>query len=177
VVADDSWMAVDTTLTDELVLARVTRGGIQPGPEAPRFQQLLFLRLRQVADPSVRGLAASQIAVPEDLHGWLRNHPDLRVGPAEPTTVAGIRGERFDIRSQFDRPAHADPWCRRNTLIECTYVAQGLNPPSGAHLRMTVLDTGAQPLLIVMVGNTAGDVAAVERAAAPVLDSLTITRP
>ena len=53
----------------------------------------------------------------------------------------------------------------------------GLNPPSGVHLRMTLLPTGPQPLLIVMAGNTASDVAAVERAAAPVLDSLTITRP
>jgi hypothetical protein len=177
VVADDSWMAVDTTLTDELRLARVRRGGIPPGPEAPRIQQLVFLRVRQVADPSVRGLAASQIAVPADLHGWLRDHPDLRVGPAEPATVAGVPGERFDVVAQFDRPAHVDPWCRRYQLVRCTYLAPGLNPPSGFHLRMTVLRTDSQPLLIVLGGMTAADVAAVERAAAPVLDSLTLTRP
>jgi hypothetical protein len=177
VVDDDSWMAVDTTLPDELVLARVTRGGIEPGPEAPPIQQLMFLRVRQVADPSVRGLAASQIAVPEDLHRWLREHPDLRVGPAQPVTVAGIRGERFDVVVRFDRPAHADPWCRRNRLAQCTYLAPGLSPPSGAHMSVAVLRTEPQPLLIIMAGLTAADVAAVERAAAPVLDSLTITRP
>ena len=177
VVADDSWEAVDTTLTDQLVLARVQRGGIRPGPHEPRVQQLIFLRVTQVADPSVRGLLASQIAVPADLVAWLHDHPDLRVGPARPVTVAGITGKRFDVRPQFDRPAHVDPWCRRYHLIRCTYVMPGLNPPSGVHLRMTLLPTGPQPLLIVMAGNTASDVAAVERAAAPVLDSLTITRP
>jgi hypothetical protein len=175
VVADDSWMAVDTTLTDELVLARVKRGGIAPGPEEPRIRQLIFLRVTQVADPSVRDLAASQIAVPADLHRWLRDHPDLRVGPARPTTVAGIRGERFDVLPQFDRPAHVDPWCRRYQLVQCTYLAPGLNPPSGAHLRVTVLHTEPQTLLIVMAGMSAADVAAVGRAAAPVLDSLQIS--
>jgi hypothetical protein len=174
VVADDSWMAGDTTLPDQLVLMRVKRGGIRPGPDAPRFQQLVFLRVRQVADPSVRGLAASQIPVPADLHGWLSDHPDLRVGPAEPITVGGIRGEQFDVRTQFDRPAHADPWCRRNTLIDCTYVLPGMNPPNGVHLRMTVLRTSPQPLVIVMVGDTTSDLAAVERAATPVLDSLQV---
>ena len=54
-VTDDRWMAVDTTLSDELRLARVKRGGIPPGPEAPRIQQLVFLRVTEVADPSVRG--------------------------------------------------------------------------------------------------------------------------
>ena len=174
VVADDRWMAVDTTLTDELQLARVKRGGITPGPDEPRFQQLIFLRVSQVADPSVRGLAASQIPVPADLLQWLYDHPDLRVGPARPVTVAGITGKRFDVRPQFDRPAHVDPWCRRYHLVRCTYIAPGLNPPSGVHLRMTLLPTGPQPLLIVMAGNTATDVAAVERAAAPVLESLQI---
>jgi hypothetical protein len=174
VVADDSWLAVDTTLTDQLQLARVKRGGIPPGPEEPRLQQLIFLRVTQVADPSVRGLVASQIAAPADLYEWLRDHPDLRVGPSRPVTVAGIRGERFDVRPQFDRPAHVDPWCRRYHLIRCTYVMAGLNPPSGVHLRMTLLPTGPQPLLIVMAGNTAADMAAVERAAAPVLESLQI---
>ena len=174
VVADDSWMAVDTTLTDELALVRVRRGGIPPGPEAPRIQQLIFLRVSQVADPSVRGLATSQIAVPANLYGWLRDHPDLGVGPAQPTTVAGIRGERFDVLPQFDRPAHVDPWCRQHQLVVCTYLAPGLNPPSGAHLRMTVLRTRPQPLVIVMAGMSAADVAAVERAATPILDSLRI---
>lgn len=174
VVADDSWMAQGTTLTDQLFLARVKRGGIPPGPAEPRFQELAFLRISQVADPSIRGLAASQISVPADLYAWLRDHPDLRVGPAEPVTVAGIPGKRFDVRPQFDRPAHVDPWCRRNRLFDCTYLAPGLTPPSGAHLRMTLLRPGPQPLLIVMAGNTASDMAAVERAAAPLLQSLQV---
>ena len=174
VVADDSWMATDTTLPDELFLSRVKRGGIQPGPEGPPIQYLGFLRIRQVADPSVRDLAASQIPVPADLYRWLRDHPDLRVGEAEPVTVAGITGQRFDVRPRFDRPAHVDPLCRRYQLFDCTYLAPGLSPPSGVHLRLTVLRTSPQPLVIAMAGRTASDVAAVERAAAPVLESLQV---
>jgi hypothetical protein len=172
VVDDDQWLAVDTTLAEELRLSRVTRGGPEPNP--PRVRQLLFLRINEVADPSVRGLEASRTAAPADLYEWLRDHPDLRVGPARPVTAAGVPGERFGIRVAFDRPAHVDPWCRRFETVTCTYVAPGLNWPAGAHLRMTVLRTEPRPLVIAEGGLTAGDLAAVEKAARPVLESLRI---
>ena len=173
VVGDDRWMALDTTLADELRLIRVDRGG--PTPDPPRIQQLLFLRVNEVADPSVRGLAASLTAAPANLYAWLRDHPDLRVGPARPTTVAGVAGERFGIRVEFDRPAHVDPWCQRNEVFQCALVAPGLNWPDGARLDMTVLRTEPEPLLIVLGGLSRSDVAAVEEAATPVLESLRIT--
>ena len=47
-------------------------------------------RVLQVYDPAVRGLAASLTPAPADLHGWMRAHPDLRVGAAR----AGDRGRR-----------------------------------------------------------------------------------
>jgi len=171
-VADDRWMATDTTLADELRLIRVNRGA--PEPSAPRLRSLTFLRIAEVADPSVRGLAASLTAAPPDLYEWLRAHPDLRVGPRRPVTVAGVQGERFALRFQFDRPAHVDPWCRRNTLVTCAYVGAGLNWPDGARIAITVLDTRPEPLYIVMGGLSQADVAAVEKAATPLLDSLQI---
>jgi hypothetical protein len=173
VVADDRWMALDTTLEDELRLARVKRGG-PPGPNPPRIQQLLFQRIPEVADPSIRGLQASRTPAPADLYEWFRDHPDLRVGPARPVTVAGVPGERFDVRVRFDRPAHLDPWCQRFSEFPCTFLAPGLNPGDGAHLRMTILRTEPQPLVITEGGMSAADLAAVEKAARPLLDSLQI---
>ena len=129
VVGDDRWMATDTTLADELRLDRVERGGPATAIAA-RIQQLVFLRVNEVADPSVRGLAASLTAAPPNLYAWLRDHPDLRVGPARPTTVAGVAGERFDVRFEFDRPAHVDPWCQRNGFQCCSFAAPGLNGPT-----------------------------------------------
>lgn len=175
VVADERWMAIDTTLPDELRLARVTRG--EPDPNPPRIQQLIFLRVLEVADPTIRGFLRSQVAAPADLQRWLRDHPDLRVGPARPTTVAGVPGERFAVEVEFDRPAHVDPWCERYELVTCTYLAPGMNWPDGARAEMTILRTEPEPLVIVMGGMSQADVAAVEKAAAPLLASLRITRP
>jgi hypothetical protein len=170
VVADDRWSAVDTTLRDELRLMRVTRGS----PEPVRIRQLVFLRVTEVADPAVRGLAASLAAAPRDLEAWLRDHPDLRVGPAQPVTVAGVPGERFAIRVAFDRPAHVDPWCERNEIFTCTYLAPGMNWPDGARIEMTILRTEPEPLVIFMGGLRQSDVTAVKEAAAPLLESLQI---
>jgi len=171
VVADDRWMALDTTLPDELRLIRVTRGAPQP----ERVQQLIFLRINEVADPSVRGLAASLTAAPPDLYEWLRDHPDVRVGPARPVTVAGVAGERFAVRFEFDRPAHVDPWCERYEVVTCSYLAPGLNWPDDGRMEMTILRTEPEPLIIVMGGMTQRDVAAVRKAATPLLESLTVT--
>jgi hypothetical protein len=171
-VDDDRWMATDTTLTHELRLIRVTRGA--PDPNPPRIQQLIFLRVDEVADPSVRGLAASLTAAPPDLYEWLRDHPDVRAGPARPVTVGGVPGERFAIRMAFDRPAHVDPWCLQNELYTCAYLAPGMNLPDGSRAVVTVLDTAPEPLTIVMGGMSRADVAAVEEAATPLLESLRI---
>ena len=174
VVGDDRWSAVDTTLPDELRLARVTRGA--PNPDPPRIQQLIFLRVQEVADPSIPGFLRSQAPAPADLQQWLRDHPDLRVGPERPVTVAGVPGERFAVRIEFDRPAHVDPWCRQYTQLTCTYLGPGMNWPDGSRAEVTVLRTEPEPLVIVMGGMSQADVAAVEKAATPVLESLQITR-
>jgi hypothetical protein len=172
VVGDDRWMAVDTTLPDELRLARVDRGAAEPDP--PRIRQLVFQRISEVVDPSARSPQAALVPVPADLHAWLGEHPDLRVGRARPVTVAGVPGERFDVRARFDEPALRDPWCERYQVEPCTFLAPGLNPPDGMTLRMTVLRTGPEPLVITLGGITGEDLAAVERAARPVLRSLQI---
>jgi len=175
VVADDRWSAVDTTLADELRLLRVTRGA--PTPDPPPVQELLFQRIAEVADPSARRLQAARMTAPADLHAWLREHPDLRVGPARPVTVAGVPGERFELRARFDEPAIRDPWCERYRTEPCTFLAPGLAPPDGLHMRMTILRTEPQPLVITEGGLSAADLAAVKRAARPVFESLRIGVP
>jgi hypothetical protein len=171
-VADDKWLAEDTSLADELRLSRVHRGGPEPG--APRIRELVFSRVSEVADPSIRGLQASRIPAPVDLHAWLADHPDLRVGPARPVTVANVPGEQFDVQARFDRPAHADPWCAQRSVEPCTHIAPGLMLLDGMRWRMTVLRTEPQPLVITIFGMSEADVAAVEKAATPLLDSLRI---
>ena len=85
-------------------------------------------------------------------------------------TVANVPGKRFRLRPEFDRPAHVDPWCARYTQFTCALIAPSLNWPDGAHLEMIVLETEPQPLVIVLFGISAGDLAAVENAAAPLLE-------
>jgi hypothetical protein len=137
----------------------------------------MFLRIPQVADPSARGIDGSRMPAPADLHGWLSEHPDLRVGPPRSVTVAGVPGERFDLRARFDRPAHVDPWCRQHEVVPCTFIAPGVNLPDGMRMRMTILRTEPEPLVIIQGGMSQADMAAVEEAGAPLLDSLRIGVP
>jgi hypothetical protein len=170
VVADDRWYVTETDATDSLVLQRVRRGG--PEPLGPR-STLLFGHMREVYDPAVRRPAA-RMKAPLDLHAWLREHPDLRVGAASPVTVAGVSGTSFPFEARFTRPAHRDPFCREHFRRTCTFIAPDLSLLNGMRLRLIVLRTGPEPLLILTVATAPAKLADVNRVAAPVLDSLRI---
>jgi hypothetical protein len=171
-VADDLWYAGDTAQPGTLVLDRGRR--LEPGEfgRTPGF--LAFDRLGEVYEPHVRGLEASRVAAPADLLDWLRKHPDLRVGPSEPVTVARVPGQSVDVAVRFRRPAHSDPFCRRRYLRTCTLLAPGMSFFNGVRLRVIALATEPQPLIIGIGGYNERARATVEKAAAPVLDSLRI---
>jgi hypothetical protein len=173
VMGDDKWRAV---ITDEPDLLQIERGEsyFDPGVERRPPATLTFGYLREVFDPSVPGLQASRGPAPVDLHEWLRAHPDLRVGPAEPVTVGGVPGERFSIDVRFARPAHPDPECRRRWQVTCTALAPGASLQSGTLMQMTILRTEPDPLLITVDHFTRRGLREIEKATAPVLESLQI---
>jgi hypothetical protein len=175
-VADREWQVIDTTRSDVLILDH-GEGVFDPdtGERRPPGG-LWFTRILEVYDPAVRSLPASLAAAPADLHAWMSAHPDLRVGPTEPVTVAGEAGESFDVEVRFRRPAHSDPRCREGAQVTCTALSPRLTFQDHTLLRVTVLPTGPEPLVIMLEHFTRAGLRDLEKAAAPVLESLRITR-
>jgi hypothetical protein len=171
VVGDDNWEAAETDSSDMLVLSRVIRGG--PGPFGPR-PTLVFQRIGDVYDPAVRGLKAARIAAPRDLEAWLRRHPDVRVSRSAPVTVAGVPGDSFFAEVRFTRPTHDDPFCYERFRRACTFLGPRLSLFDGMRLRMIQLRTEPDPLTIFTVAMSQRRLDALNRVAAPVLDSLRI---
>jgi DNA-directed RNA polymerase specialized sigma24 family protein len=168
VVRDSGWVAVNTGTTTSLLLAR------QPGGERPPTQFLVFARLTEVYEPGIRGRTASLRPAPADMAAWLADHPDLRAGKPEPVTVAGVSGEAVPITVRFRRPAHADPGCEEAFRRTCTAIAPGASFFDGTRLRMIVLPTEPDPLVITQMVAPGGDLEELEAAAAPLLESLRI---
>jgi hypothetical protein len=174
-VGDRAWNVIDTTEPDLLILDH-GEGFFDPvaGVRRPPGG-LWFTRVLEVYDPSVRSLPASLAPAPADLHAWMRAHPDLRVGDARPVTVAGVPGERFDVEVHFRRPAHDDPRCRERAQVTCTALSPRMTFQDHTLLQVTVLRTGAEPLVIMLEHFTKAGLRNLEEAAAPVLESLRIT--
>jgi hypothetical protein len=173
VVDDDEWRAAVTDRPDLLLLER-GEFYFDPGVERRPPAALAFGYIREVYDPSIRGLQASRAPSPADLYAWLRAHPDLRVGRAEPVTVAGVPGRRFSIEVRFDRPTHPDPECRRRLQVTCTALAPGAAFQTGTLMQMTILRTEPDPLVIEVDHFTRSGLREIERASAPLLESLRI---
>ena len=175
-VADREWHVVDTTQADVLILDH-GEGFFDPveGVRRPPGG-LWFTRVLEVYDPAVRSLVASLAPAPTDLHDWMQAHPDLRVGASRPVTVAGVPGDRFDVEVRFRRPAHGDPRCREAFQVTCTALSPRLSFQDRTLLQVTVLRTEPEPLVIMLEHFTRAGLRDLEEAAAPVLESLRITR-
>jgi hypothetical protein len=172
-VRDGKWRAVVTDRSDLLLLER-GEGYFEPGGERRPPAALTFSYVREVFDPAVPGLQASRRPAPADFQAWLRAHPDLVVGRAEAVTVGGVPGERFPIEVRFDRPTHPDPECRRRWQVTCTALTPGASLQTGTLIEMTILRTEPYPLVIAVDHFTKRGLREVEKAAAPVLESLQI---
>ena len=175
-VADRDWEVGDTTQDDVLILDHGDPffdpvAGVRRPPGG-----LWFTRVLEVYDPGVRALAASLAPAPTDVHAWMRAHPDLRVGATQPVTVAGVPGERFDVEVRFRQPAHGDPRCRERFQVTCTALSPRLSFQDRTLLQVTVLPTEPEPLVIMLEHFTRAGLRDLAEAAAPVLESLRITR-
>jgi hypothetical protein len=171
VVTDDNWQAFETATPDVLVLDRVVRGG--PSPLGPR-PALVFQRIGEVYDPSVRNLERARMPAPADLVAWLARHPDLRVTAPEPVTVAGVSGISANVEVRFTRPVHSDPFCRERFRRTCTFLGPNASLLDGTRLRLIQLRTEPEPLMIFTAAMSPRRLDALNRVTAPVLDSLRI---
>ncbi|HEV2741878.1 MAG TPA: hypothetical protein VGV91_01845, partial [Rubrobacter sp.] len=52
-----------------------------------------FANIKEVYKPGTRTL----MKAPNDLAGWLLDHPYLKTSKPEPVTVGGAKGEQFDV--------------------------------------------------------------------------------
>jgi hypothetical protein len=175
VVSDSDWLVQDATRTDYLRLDRRVRDDV-PGSERPPRSFLTFSRVTRVFNPRFRSRGAALAT--RNLYAWMKRHPDLIVGPAEPVTVAGRRGQSFPVTVRFSKPARAAGACRP-LLIVCTSIAPDRYYPDGTHLRTIVLPLEDGPFVIDLQGQTQKDLDEVEVPAAAVLRSLRVdaTRP
>jgi len=172
-VGDEDWFVEDSTGVDFLYLDRRNRSG-EPGGEVAPVTALAFHRVSQVYEAGGRGLRGSLAAAPADMHRWLARHPDVRVGPRRPATVAGVPGTVFEAEISFTRPAHRDPWCWQELREVCTALAPAFMFPDGSRLRTYVLPAGSEPLLITLLALPGGDLDDLEEPAARLLDTLRI---
>jgi len=175
VVSDRDWLVQDASRTDYLRLDRRLRTD-QPGSELPPRSWLTFSRITRLENPRFRSRNA-EIAL-DDVYTWMKRHRDLVVGPAEPVTIAGIRGQSFHVNVSFSRPARAAGACRP-LLVVCTSVAPDRYYPDGTRLRTIVLPLDGGPFVIDVQGQTQRDLDEVEVPATAVLRSLRldVTRP
>jgi hypothetical protein len=72
--------SLDTETSDGLVILRPNLG-------------MAIVRVEEVYKPGTQ----DAVKVPEDLVGWFRDHPYLKVEGLEPITVGGIEGQQFDF--------------------------------------------------------------------------------
>lgn len=172
-VTGDDWQVSDTTRPDVLVL---DHGEAWFDPEGERRPPggLWFMRVLQVYDPAVPGLAASVAPAPPDLYDWMRAHPDLRAGPERPDMVAGVPGNTFNVTVRFRRPTHDLPDCRTRYQVTCSALTPRMAFQDHTLLRVTVLRTEPEPLVIMLEHFTRAGLRDLEEAAAPVLESLRI---
>ena len=77
---------------------------------------------------------------------------------------------------RFRRPAHGDPRCRERFQVTCTALSPRLSFQDRTLLQVTVLRTEPEPLVIMLEHFTRAGLRDLEEAAAPVLESLRITR-
>jgi hypothetical protein len=172
-VTGDDWQVGDTTQPDVLILDH-GEGYFEPDGERRPPGGLWFTRVLQLHDPAVRGLAASVAPAPADLYAWMRAHPDLRVGPQRPVTVGGVPGAAFNATVRFRRPTHDFPDCRLRHQVTCTALTPRMAFQDHTLLRVIVLRTEPEPLVIMLEHFTRAGLRGLENAAAPVLDSLRI---
>ena len=93
------WSSTLPEASDFLVIAR----------ENFKAAGLGFVNLQEVYKPTKTG-SAILVDAPEDMVGWLQQHPYLQTSNPEPVTVGGVKGVEFDV-VMGDLPKGYNPTC------------------------------------------------------------------
>jgi hypothetical protein len=70
---------------------------------------ITFLNVQEVYKPTKTG-GPNVVDAPEDMVGWLQQHPYLQTSKPEPVTVGGVKGVQFEV-VVGDRPQYYIPIC------------------------------------------------------------------
>jgi hypothetical protein len=99
---------------------------------------------------------------PGDVVGWLRANPYLKVGPARPVTLGGMRGVQFDVAvKDLPGPSNCPSFGGSEHCVLLFPVTRGNAEPielvevGGSPSRYTVVEVKGQPV-VVSVGAPAG---------------------
>jgi hypothetical protein len=101
----------------------------------------------QVFDPR---RSDSLVPAPPDIEAWLRDHPAVAAGRAEPVTVGGSRGVRFEIRGPKDGrylEVCGDTPCKK---LFYTMGVQVFAIRPGAVIELTVVEVDGETLVIAV---------------------------
>jgi hypothetical protein len=98
-----------------------------------------FAVIHEVYKPSRTG-SPEVVEAPEDLVGWLQDHPYLQTSKPEPITVGGAKGKQLDVVIE-DLPDEYYGVCGQD-CVDMTKVADGrvLFQPKGERTRLIVLE-------------------------------------
>jgi hypothetical protein len=98
-----------------------------------------FAVIHEVYKPSRTG-SPEVVEAPEDLVGWLQDHPYLQTSKPEPITVGGVKGKQLDVVVE-DLPDEYYGVCGQD-CVDMTKVADGrvLFQPKGERTRLIVLE-------------------------------------
>jgi hypothetical protein len=91
------WSSAPLEASDVLQIARGQTAG------------LTFLNVQEVYKPTKTG-EPNVVDAPEDMVGWLQQHPYLQTSKPEPVRVGGVKGVQFDV-VVGDRPQNYIPTC------------------------------------------------------------------
>jgi hypothetical protein len=91
------WSSTPLEASDDLEITRGQTAG------------LTFVNVQEVYKPTRTG-EPNVVDAPEDMVGWLQQHPYLQTSKPEPVTVGGVKGLQFDV-VVGDLPQYYIPTC------------------------------------------------------------------
>ncbi len=80
----EGWTTLPPATSDDLALSWETRGGLG------------FANIREVYEPTGTG-TPNVVEAPDGMVLWFKQHPLLQTDKAQPVTVGGVEGVRFDV--------------------------------------------------------------------------------
>jgi hypothetical protein len=113
-------------------------------------------------------------AAPKDMVGWLKNHPYLRTTHSSPIVVGDAHGERFDASVTVPHRLEADgeQACLPLFYYGVTGQDEWFAPCEGMVIRVIVLDTSGETIVISIIGAGVDDLNSFLPKAKHVLDTV-----